>query len=94
MSQSSGLGGDNSCIEGVSSLPALESMLAYLHESEDMTLATWVRRSLEADLTDLVRAEVQCQSVQSLNSPEKIKLIAPAILSKARPTLTELTWKL
>ena len=59
-------------------------MLAYLHESEDMTLATWVRRSLEADLTDLVRAEVQCQSVQSLNSPEKIKLIAPAILSKVR----------
>ena len=71
-------------------------MLAYLHESEDMTLATWVRRSLEADLTDLVRAEVQCQSVQSLNSPEKIKLIAPAILSKVRhkSTLCELTLKL
>ena len=47
-----------------------------------LDLATWIKQTLEGDLADLVKAEVQRQSLQSLNSPEKVKLIAPAILSK------------
>ena len=47
-----------------------------------LDLATWIRQTLERDLADLVKAEVQRQSLQSLNSPDKVKLIAPAILSK------------
>jgi hypothetical protein len=46
----------------------------------------WMKASLDASMRKLVRAEVQQQCRETSLTPEKMKMVAPAILSKILET--------
>ena len=75
-------------VESQQSMLPVDTMLTYIYESSAMemspklSLAEWIKSQLEKDLKDIIRSEVLLQCQQTSLTPEKMKLIAPAILSK------------
>ena len=65
----------------------LESMMGFLEELDDTSfekylLVRHVKSKLRSSLLDLVQSEVQLQCRDTQLTPEKMKIVAPAILSK------------
>ena len=65
----------------------LESMMGFLEELDDSSfekylLVRHVKSKLRSSLLDLVQSEVQLQCRDTQLTPEKMKIVAPAILSK------------
>ena len=64
-----------------------ESMIGFLEEMDDSSfdkyqLVRHIKAKLSANLYDLVQSEVQLQCRDTQLTPEKMKMVAPAILSK------------
>lgn len=71
--------------------PNLETALGFLEEMDEAgggqdAFRTWLRSSIEATLRKQVREEVQLQCRETSLTPEKMKMVAPAILSKILET--------
>ena len=71
--------------------PNLETALGFLEEVDEAgggqdAFRTWLRSSIEASLRKQVRDEVQLQCRETSLTPEKMKMVAPAILSKILET--------
>ena len=65
----------------------LESMMGFLEELDDSSfekylLVKHIKSKLQNSLLDLVQSEVQLQCRDTQLTPEKMKIVAPAILSK------------
>ena len=65
----------------------LESMMSYLEEIDDSNfekymLVRHIKSKLKTSLFELVQAEVKIQCRDTQLTPEKMKIVAPAILSK------------
>ena len=65
----------------------LESMMGFLEELDDTSfekylLVRHIKSKLRSSLLDLVQSEVQLQCRDTQLTPEKMKIVAPAILSK------------
>ena len=65
----------------------LESMMGFLEELDDTSfekylLVRHIKSKLRSSLLDSVQSEVQLQCRDTLLTPEKMKIVAPAILSK------------
>ena len=65
----------------------LESMMGFLEELDDTSfekylLVRHIKSKLRSSFLDLVQSEVQLQCRDTLLTPEKMKIVAPAILSK------------
>ena len=71
-----------------SAASSMEVMSAYttgqgaIVTSAELRLAQWIKREVEEEMKPLIRAEVQQQCQQTSLTQEKMRLIAPAILSK------------
>ena len=65
----------------------LESMMSFLEELDDSSfekylLVRHIKSKLRSSLLELVQSEVQLQCRDTQLTPEKMKIVAPAILSK------------